>query len=514
MKLRSILIVAGIVLASNSLYAQYTSDVLRFSQPEIGATARFKGLGGAQTALGGDISSLSGNPAGLGFFTKSEFNFTPEYNNFKVGSSYLGNELNDSKSRVGINQIGVVFYSPVSKAKGSDLNNGWVSVNFGIGYNKTNNFNSNIIYGGKNAKSSMADYFADLATSNGSGDPATNPNALANGSLEQMAYKNYLIEYDPAGYFPTTAVIPSNNQQNIINRSGSQSEVNIGMAGNYGNKLYLGLSLGLTNINYTSDLAYTETGNNLTFAGQDPVFVNGTYNFNFNSIQQTKGNGVNAKLGLIYKPVNELRLGLSFITPTWYSLTDNYSENLNTRYKKADGSSVPEYTNALSTYSSEYNLRSPYRVSGGVSYIIGNSGLITADAEYVDYSSIHFSSDFTNEETNTNRDIAALYKGNFNYRVGAEFKIVDQFMIRGGYSFSGTPYKNLDFNVQSYSGGLGYRVDNYYLDITYRHTKYDSTNSPYVISSDYPDYNFTGSGPTASLKNSADNVFLTFGVRF
>ncbi|GAA3950935.1 outer membrane protein transport protein [Pedobacter ginsengiterrae] len=505
MKLRSIFIVAGIVLASNSLYAQYTSDVLRFSQPEQGTTARFRGLGGAQTALGGDISSLSGNPAGLGFFTKSEFTFTPEFNNFKVGSEYLGNSLSDKKSKAGINQVGAVFYSPVNKAKGSNLNDGWVSVNFGIGYNKTNNFNQNITYGGKNASSSMADYFANIAGN-------TAPANLIQGSLEDMAYSNFLIEYDPAGYFPTTAT--NNSQQNTITRSGSQSEVNIGMAGNYGNKLYLGVSLGLTNINYTSDIAFTESGNNRTFPAQDPTFLNGTYSFGYNSIQQTKGNGVNAKLGLIYKPVNELRLGLNFTTPTWYSLTDNFSENLNTKFKRADGTNIPEYTNPLSNYNSEYSLRTPYKVSGGAAYILGNSGLITADVEYVDYSSIHFSSNFTSEETNTNRDIAALYKGNFNYRAGLELKVVDQFMVRGGYSYSGSPYKNLDFTTQSYSGGLGYRFDNYSLDVTYRHTKWDSTNSPYTISSDYPDFNFTGAGPTANLKNSADNVFLTFGVRF
>ncbi|WP_231459318.1 OmpP1/FadL family transporter [Pedobacter sp. Leaf132] len=505
MKLRSIFIVAGIVLASNSLYAQYTSDVLRFSQPEFGTTSRFKGLGGAQTALGGDVSSLSGNPAGLGFFTKSEFTFTPEFNNFKTGSEYLGNNLSDKKSKAGINQVGLVFYSPTNKSKGSNLNDGWVSVNFGVAYNKTNNFNQNITYGGRNTKSSMADYFANIA--------GTTPEAsLASGSLEKMAYDNFLIEYDPAGYFPTTAL--NNNQQNIITRSGSQSEVNIGMAGNYGNKLYLGLSLGLTNVNYNSDIAFSENGNNLTYAGQDPVFVNGTYSLNYNSIQQTRGNGINAKLGVIYKPVNELRLGLSLITPTWYSLTDNFSENLNTRFKRADGTNVPEYTNPLSNYNSEYTLRTPYRVNGGIAYILGNSGLITADAEYVDYSSIHFSSNFSNETINTNRDIQALYKGNFNYRAGLEFKLVNQFMIRGGYSYSGSPYKNLDFTTQAYSGGLGYRFDNYYLDVTYRHTKWDSTNSPYTISADYPDYSFTGAGPTANLKNTADNVFLTFGVRF
>ncbi len=514
MNIKTILIAASIVLAGNSLYAQYVGDALRFSQPEQGSTARFKGLGNAQTALGGDISSLSSNPAGLGFFTKSEFSFTPEFNNFKVGSSYLNSQTNSSQSKAGINQIGAVFYSPTKRLKGTDVNSGWVSVNFGIGYNKTNNFNANTDYGGKNSRSSIADYFADQSTINygTTNGPNNDPNFFDAGSLEQMAYKNFLTQYNTAGYFPTTE--QNNVQNNSIINTGSQSEVNLGIAGNYSNQLYIGASLGFANINFTSDKLYSESGLNRTYLGQPVDFINGSYDLAYRSFQETKGSGFNAKIGLVYKPTNEVRLGLSLISPTWYSLTDRYSEGLNTTYTKQDGTAVPEYKNADTQYDLDYNLRTPYRINGGVSYVIGNSAIVTGDVEYVDYSSIRFTDNGSNTERNTNRGIADAYKGNLNYRVGAEVKVVNQVMIRGGYNYSSSPYKNIDLNTQGVSGGLGFRFENYYLDATYRHTTYDSTNSPYNLSSGYADFAATGSGPTANLKNSADNVYLTLGVRF
>ena len=506
------------VLAGNYSYAQYTSDALRFSQPEQGSTSRFKGLGNAQTALGGDISSLSSNPAGLGFFTKSEFSFTPEFNNSKVGSSYLGKQSNVSQSKAGINQIGAVFYSPTKRLKGSDVNSGWVSINFGIGYNKTNNFNTNIDYGAVNPKSSIADYFADQSTIGygTSTGPAGSADFFDSGSLAQMAYKNFLTEFDNSpqktGYYPTTQL---NNKQNfnVIN-SGSQSEVNIGAAGNYSNKLYIGASLGFANIDFKTDKIFNEKGLTKTYPNQPADFLNGKYDLSFRSLQETKGSGFNAKIGFIYKPIDEFRIGLSVISPTWYSLTDRYSEGLNTTYTKQDGTVIPEYKNTDSQYNLDYNLRTPYRVNGGISYIIGNSAIISADVEFVDYSSIRFSNGGSNLERSTNREIADSYKGNLNYRIGGEVKVLNQLMLRGGYDYSSSPYKNINVSTQSISGGLGFRFDNYYLDATYRHMQFDSTNSPYVLSSSYADFSTTGSGPRANLQNTADNVYVTFGVRF
>ena len=49
-------------------YGQGAIDAYRISQPDMKGTARFMGMGGAFSALGGDLSTLSQNPAGIGIY--------------------------------------------------------------------------------------------------------------------------------------------------------------------------------------------------------------------------------------------------------------------------------------------------------------------------------------------------------------------------------------------------------------------------------------------------------------
>src|SRR5690606_6828735 len=205
-----------------------------------------------------------------------------------------------------------------------------------------------------------------------------------------------------------------------------------------------------------------------------------------------------------------------FITPTWYSLTDDYSEGLDTRYWRQDGSAVlPPYTNDDADYYLNYNLRTPYRLNGGIAVTFANKGLISGDIEYMDYSSMHFSSknDKGLEESN-NRDIRNTYTSAVNFRLGAEYRLNDFLSLRAGYNTSGNPYKHLEYAKENISGGLGYRTGNFYLDLTYVNAavKYDSR--PYLISESYPDFNDTGAGEPASIKNTRSSVFLTIGTRF
>src|SRR5690606_37693808 len=103
---------SGLLLGTMCLAAQgqYLQDVLRFSQPEQGATARFKGLGNAQTALGGDLSSLSGNPAGLGFFGQSDISISLDYANDLNKSGYFGTNSRYNVDKLGLSQAGAVFH--------------------------------------------------------------------------------------------------------------------------------------------------------------------------------------------------------------------------------------------------------------------------------------------------------------------------------------------------------------------------------------------------------------------
>ena len=511
MKIRNIVLLAVLITASSKSFAQYATDALRFSQSEKGSSARFKGIGNAQTALGGDVSSLASNPAGLGLFTRSEFNLTTDFNMSDVKSEYIGQNSDSQKNRLGLNQAGGVFYSPLLRYKDKDLQTGWLSVNYGIAYNKTNNFNSTIDYSGQNPKSSIADHFSDLASSNLNIDPTIAGNldkALPKGSLQRMAYDNFMIEYNSLGYFPTTDL--NSNQQNIVYRTGSQSEVNFGIGANYSNQLYIGASLGLTSLDYNSSRTFIESGKYIN--GPQADFA--TYKSTYTTDQITKGSGLNVKMGLIYRASNSIRLGFNFTTPTWYHIDDSFSEALDTQYKKADGNFIiPAYTNNPELYESQYNLRTPYHINGGVAFIIGNQGLISGDVEYVDYSSINFSSSNKTDSKNMATYIRDNYRDAVNFRLGGEYKL-DKILLRAGYNLSGTPYKNFNYSTQIASAGIGYRSNIFYLDVTYQNISNQSSDTPYSISNSYADFSVTGAGETALLKNNRNNVSLTVGARF
>ncbi len=507
MKLKYNFLLLVFFLSANSVFAQYAEDALRFSETEQGATARLRALGSAQNALGGDISSLSGNPAGLGFFTRSDISLTTDFTNSKVRGLYLGASTDTQKDKLGLTYLGAVWHRTVRKPKGADLNSGWLGFNFGLSYNKTNNFNSTVEYGGNNPTNSYADYLADIS------DPYLkngDQKALPAGSLQDMAYQSFLIEYDPAGYFPTTEL--NSSQRNSTFHSGSQSEVNLAFGGNYSNKLYVGASLGLSSINYNADREFNEGGNNRTFTGQDPWFINGKYSLSYLSSQVTEGAGLNLKAGLIYRPVSNVRLGFNFLSPTWYSIDDSFAETIETRYRKADGTTIEPYTFDDDVFNYSYRLRTPYKLNGGLA-IISGAGLITGDVEYVDYSTMHFSSDNSEDNRNINQDIRNNYDDALNFRVGGELKLSSVY-LRAGFNSVGNPYLNAKATRNIYSAGLGYRINNFYIDGTYSNTTFKYSASPYKISSDYPDYSKTGAGETATIKNQMGRVFLTVGTRF
>jgi hypothetical protein len=499
-KFISMLILAT-VAGTGTIYAQYAGDALRFSQGNYGSSSRFKGLGGAQIGLGGDISSLGGNPAGLGMFTRSEFSVTPEFNQSSAKASYLGQITDESKSQLNLSQAGAVFYSPIRKRSGSDLNKGALSIVWGIGFNRNNDFSGSYRYEGQNNNNSVTDYFAEIAN-------GVTQDKFADGSLEAMAYDNQLItEFGGASQYSSTTDLP-NIQKNYDNRSGSTSELNIAAGLNISNQVYLGASVGLVNVRYDRNFEYVETGQQtLTPANGTPFVEN--YLLSFRQNQLTDGTGINGRLGLIFKPTNALRVGATFQTPTWLHIQDSYSEVLNTEYT---GNTTTTYTNTPTNYPMEYNLRTPYKGSLGASMVIGNNALISADVDYVDYASMKFSrSDNYGSNSvieNNNADVKDLYTSAVNYRVGAEYKL-GLLALRAGLGINGSPIKEDDdnnFQTKYYSGGLGYRVNNYYIDLAYQRVETKNTFSPYTLAS--------GDEPSANVNFAKNNVFLTFGVRF
>jgi hypothetical protein len=500
MKIKYIVTVVTIVAITQHSFAQFSEDAVRFSQSQYGSTARMKAIGNAQTAIGGDLSSISGNPAGIGFFTKSEASFTPEFNATGIKTTYLGQGGNTNSNSLNFNNASVVFYSKLNSPAGADKGKGWLSVNFGASYNRSANYYETIGYKGTNSTNSITNYYADLANSGG----------IDNGnSLQDFAYDHQLIDLYTGNIYKSNVFNtngapnkPVNQNENII-REGGQTEFSFSVGANYSNQLYIGGGIGITSIRYNMSRAFNETGSaSILDNNNQPITVN--YNSSFTQDQATTGTGFNLRLGLIYKPVEAVRIGFQFTSPTWHTVQDDYAEGLQTIFS---GNATGTLRSGPEDYQTTYSFHSPLKASAGLAFFIGKSGFITGDVEYIDYSSINLSTgDGYNNAAPDNHDIKTLYKSTANAHVGGELKL-DQLYLRAGYGVQGNPYKYIGNNTNTISGGLGYRfIGGYYLDLTYANVNGTQQTAPYTL---------TASGaPVASLNKTTNNVFLTFGFRF
>lgn len=515
MKTKHILTVMATVAITQTAYAQYSQDVIRFSTFQTGSTSRIKALGNAQTAIGGDLSSISGNPAGIGFFTKSELSITPELNKFGAKTSYLGQSSSSNSSNLNFNNAAGVIYGRVNTPAGADKEDGWLSFNLGAAYDRTNDFYQTINYTGTNTKNSISNYYANLA--NSQGVDVNNPQ-----SLQDWAYAHNLIDsygvqpptvpatttylsnvfnnHTGLGAAPNTPV----NQNNSISREGGQTEFSLAAGANYGNTFYIGLGIGITSLRYNSINTFSESGTATVYSGTVAgvnTFTNSNYVSSYTQNQVTTGSGFNVRLGFIYKPDPAFRIGATITTPTWYTINDDYSEGLNTQFKTGV---TGNFASGPADYQLTYDFRTPWKVSGGLAVFLGKVGFLTGDVEYLDYASTHISDANGYLAAKDNHDIATLYRSTVNVHAGAEFKL-DQLYLRGGYGVQGNPQRNYGSDLKTISGGLGYRFMNYYIDATYANVQGSQNIFPYTTTTD---------SPQAGVDKTYNNVFLTFGLRF
>ena len=76
MKMKRIYVAALLSLSAATLWAQQEMDAYRYSPMDLNGTARSIGMGGAFGALGGDMSAMSHNPAGIAVYRSSELQTT------------------------------------------------------------------------------------------------------------------------------------------------------------------------------------------------------------------------------------------------------------------------------------------------------------------------------------------------------------------------------------------------------------------------------------------------------
>jgi long-subunit fatty acid transport protein len=474
--------------------AQTTGDVLRYSYLQPGGTARFLGAGGAFGALGAEFGVLSQNPAGIALFRSNELVVTPSLRFSSVDATLPGHDaINDKKSSFAFDNFGLLFNT---NPKGKH----WKTVNFAIGLNRQNNFNSSIYYEGNANGTIMNGLFQDaVATFNNGGNandlyPFDTKLAFDAEAIYQDANTGEL-RYDFTG----------NENANIsrsqaVNTYGKMNEMVLSFGGNYDEKLMVGATLGIPFVNYRIEGEYIEEDK----AGVVDVFDKLVYT----EYLRTEGVGVNLKLGLIYKINKAFRLGAAFHTPTALSLTDTYSNTFAYEY------TVNGIGYGGDTFSpdvdgiSDYKLRTPWRASASASAVIKKMGFLSADVEIVDYTNnrYNFSGNAPSQENEVaeraaNQDIQRAYQQAINLRFGGEL-VLKQFRLRGGLNLLGKPQAGeTGFNT-AFTAGAGVRGESFYLDLGWRRYMGNGAVSPY------------NNAPVATTENVTNDILLTLGFKF
>jgi hypothetical protein len=442
---------------------------LLFSQHDnTMGTARSAAMGGAFTSLGADLSTMNINPAGLGMYKSSDWGLTAALSIDGMRTTAPNISLQNirsggSRTTIGINNFGAAFN--VYEGSGT-----LTSITLGASYNRAANFNSHTWVDTFNEDSTIGDMFArqlnymiwdklpaeDLDQAN---DPFRNGDIRLHEWGAVMGLHTGLAGLNEEGeYGYRLDAIPSNHRFSSTTRGGIY-EYNFAAGVNISNVIYLGATLGVTDIVFAEDLHYGED--------YSPGSELGYLTWNQNT--DITGSGFTGKLGVIARPVEAIRLGLSLHLPTWYNLDKTYRGSMNT----GSGGVGNGFRDNLS-------LNSAPKVLAGVSGVIAGKAIVAADWEVAWYNRIKMARESASESE-------ARYKPANTFRAGLEYLLNDRVSLRAGgvwmmdfmrnsFALENNPSVRGGYNV---TGGVGFSIgSNGYVDVAYvynraRMTSYD-----------------------------------------
>lgn len=485
--------------------AQGDYEAFRFSQIEYQGTARYLGAGGAFSATGGEFSALNTNPAAIGLYKRHEVTFTPMSLSFTNNtSSYYGNSSYTQKPKYTVPQCGLVIASHID-------NSNWNYWHFGFGYNRIMDYNNTIRANGT-AYTSIVNTILPHA------------NGTAYGSLTgdaSLAWSTWLIDTIPGTnnqYFSPFADAKLTHDA-LVKTSGAMDELSFSFGGNYSDKLFLGATIGIPVLDYKEVISYAETAND------EQTLAYGIKSFQTNSTQTNSGGGINLKLGVIYQPINFLRIGAAFQTPTYFwKIRDSYSRNMISYYTNGEDSDTWSYDNGY-----RFSLTTPLKFNVSAAFLIKKRAFISAEYDFIDYSMAKLYADdyaFDSE----NQAIDTKYGICNTFKLGAEVNVTSNFLLRAGYNYKSSPYKNFasNYNATAHYGSVGFGIRTKYVffDMAYvmkygkdSYWLYPDTDR-YLTSEEYQDllniYNLNPDRyPSAiSTKGISHRIVATIGCKF
>lgn len=505
------------IISTQHIIAQIPEDAIKYSWLPQTGTARNRAIGGAMGSLGGDLTAVFVNPAGLAFYRNNEALLSAGFLNTSNSSIYLDSKTDAQKSTLNFGPSGFIVAIP---NKQNPKNNSALS----IAFSQTASFNQQIRYSASNNYSSFSEQFSEeFAKSNLSiGDVLSSNSTLPytvapalytylidtatiNGILQVKAAPEYLLDSGKAVF-----------QQMSKTQRGGIYELAIAYASSIKEKFLYGFTLGIPIVSYNSEMVFSET---------DPSgdTSNRFHSFTYTDKYKTTGAGVNLKFGCIYRPREYIRIGMAIHTPSMLQLTDTRTTYLSTSLenpiKKYEVSSKT-FTNNQKGESSYYQY-TPWKMILSGSYVFREienikkqRGFITADIEYLQQGGSRFSSNneapSDNEKSyynSLNKVIKNQYKGTVNFRLGGEIKF-NIIMARLGFAYYSNPYKASSFKASQtlFSGGLGYRDKGFFIDLTYVYLIKKDADVPYRLEDRESIF--------AAVNQNRGNIVATFGIKF
>ena len=551
----------ALFLSMGMVTAQTQYDAARLIDTDLNGTARFVGMGGAMSALGSDISTMGSNPAGIGLYRSNDFAGTISLNGTQVKSDFEGITRDENRTRMSFDQLGVVFSNKI----GNDTQVRYVNV--GINYRKQRNFSRKMAMYGDLCGMSLTDQIASMTNRDPSGYYNPLPlddyykiyNELGGNYygdawsdvswLSVLGIQGYLIGpiYSPMVDDKGNQVIDKETGDPLYQyrygglrgyeteyrsrETGGVNSVDINLSTNVNDRIYLGFTLGFHDVNYKRSSAYTECGE-LVEENEQGEYIYTPTDFTLSNDFITEGTGVDAKLGVIFRPFEEsaFRMGLAIHTPTLYKLTEHHWASLS--------SSLGNYYGETDVAYYSYELLTPWKFNLSLGHTFGTSIALGAEYEYTNYSSAELRYDDGFEMEAENDWIEEDLKGVHTLRLGAELKLVPGFCIRAGYNTSSAAfhkgaYKWLYPNTtrtdaeyentlysETFTVGMGLRTGQFYADAAFQYTTQRSEFYPFDSQFSYDDalvdYPGTADGllPATTLDTDRAQLLLTVGYRF
>ena len=514
-------------------------DAFTLSHSELGGTARSMAMGGAFGALGGDLSVIGNNPAGLGIYRSSELSVTLDFSRVNTSTAWSSISTDRSKSSFSPTNAAFSLYFPT----GSDEMRNW---SFGFSYNRLKNFKRSYRMQNRGQDYSMADFVAWRASNAygyGSGitleqltlrdnyDPYNAP-SLSGHWLPILGFESGMYdhfagranEYQSAFGWNTNGqwVVDSPTSSSLrVNENGFMDEYNIGFGLNLSDFLFLGASVSVTDIDYRLSSFYEDVFSNDN--ENDYLYLENRLN--------TKGTGISANVGVILN-LEMIRLGVAYNSPRLYDMTDYYGASAGTEISGYDtpiwDSKTPE-----NSYS-EYRFRSPEKWIYSGAFILGQSALISAEYEITNYRNMLFSDRNGESGFDTNDYIKEDYTKGYTFKLGTEIKATPQFALRAGLMMQTSPMRkqlvNNDVEVlpagtvphftttsrlTSYlTAGVGYRFSpNFFMDLAWIY-RYNNSNA-FAFSNTYTNTSTVDVyAPPAKLTTRSTRLALTLGYKF